>query len=124
MSFISILKKVGQTALGVEKVVAATGLGAGIPGFLLLDSLLQRIPSAIIRGEIGNPVDKQGAIKAEVVVADFNEGLDFTQQILGLKGEKLAYDAALLQESINAQVAALNAMAKLKASFKVVPIGG
>jgi len=122
MSFISILKKVGSVALGVEKVVSATGLGSAIPGFALIDSVLQRIPNAIIRGEIGNPADGQGGIKSEVVTADFNEGLDFTQQILALKGEKLSYDAALLQESINSQVAALNAMAKLKASFKVVPL--
>ena len=71
---------------------------------------------------LNNPVSGQGQLKSDMVTNDFASGLELTQQILALEGKQLTYDAAQLQIAINSQVAAYNAMAALKASFKVIPI--
>ena len=124
MSFIGILKKVGTILVGVEHI-AAPIVGAAFPGLAgpiaLLDGVFQKLQNTIITVESNNPISGQGQIKQDAVINDFAAGLDLTQQILGLKGERLDYDHAALEESIKSQVAAYNAMAKLKVSFKVVP---
>jgi hypothetical protein len=123
MSFVGILKKVGTILVGVEHI-AAPIVGVAFPALAgpigLIDNVFQKLQNTIITVENNNPVTGQGQLKADAVVNDFNAGLDLTQQVLALKGEMLTYDSAALQESITSQVAAYNAMAKLKASFKVV----
>lgn len=125
MSFISIFKKIGTTLLGIEHV-AAPVLSLVVPGaapiITELDGIFQRLQTGIVTVEANNPVDGQGSVKADAVTADFNAGLDLTQSVLAMEGKKLTYDAAALQTAIASQVAALNAMAVVKASFKVVPI--
>ena len=118
MSFISILK----TVLGIEHTIAPflsviPGVGSIVVG---VDAIVQRVQAAIGTVEASNPGDGQGSLKAPAVIADFNAGLDLTQQVLALKGEKLAYDPAKLQDAIDKQVAAYNAFAALKSSFQIV----
>lgn len=117
MSFLSVIK----TIVGVEHAV--TPLLSVIPGVgsiaVGVDAVVQRIMSSVATVEANNPADGQGGVKAPAVIADFNAGLELTQQVLAIKGEKLTYDPAALQDSINAQVSAFNAFAKLKASFKI-----
>ncbi len=121
MSFISILKKIGTVALGIEHVASASGLGSLIPGFAMIDPIFQSIANGVVRIEANNPLTP-GADKASAVTQDFAAGLDTFQQILAARKEKLTYDAVALQAAIDAQVAAFNAMAKVKASFAIVPL--
>lgn len=122
MSFISILKKVGTILVGVEHI-AAPIIGATFPALAgpigLLDNIFQKLQNTIITVEHNNPISGNGQLKSDATINDFNAGLDLTQQILALRGEKLTYDAKLLQDIIIHQVAAYNSMAGLKASFKV-----
>ena len=125
MSFISILKKIGTVALGIEHV-AAPIISIALPQLAgpisIVDGIFQRLQTAVTTVEANNPVDGQGQVKAAAVTADFEAGLELTQSILAAENKKLTYDTAALQEAISAQVTALNAMAKVKASFKTVSI--
>lgn len=124
MSFVNILKKVGTILVGVEHVAAPVA-AVVFPQFAgpigLLDSFVTKIQGTIVTVENNNPLDGQGQVKQDAVINDFNAGLDLFQQTLALRGETLTYDQALLKDFIDNQVAAYNAAAKLKASFKVVP---
>jgi len=124
MSFISVLKKIGQVAIGIEHV-AAPVVSSLIPGAApiigALDNLFTRVQTTIQTVELTSPVGG-GQLKAAVVVTDFEAGLETTQAVLALTGKHLEYDAALLQDAINNQVAAYNSFAKLKGSFKVVDL--
>lgn len=122
MSFISILKKIGSVVIGAEHIVAPVveTLVPSLSGpIAAVDGIFQRVQATITTLEANNPSDGQGAIKSAAVVADFQSGLDLTQQILSVEHKKLSYDGAALQAAINAQVAAYNAFATLKASFKI-----
>ena len=122
MSFISIFKKVGTILVGVEHIAApiASTMFPALAGPIgLLDNVFQKIQNTIITVENNNPITGNGQLKADATINDFNAGLDLTQQILALKGEKLTYDMQLLQEVIANSVASYNSMAKLKASFKI-----
>lgn len=125
MSFINILKKVGTILVGVEHIAAPIA-SAAFPTLAgpigLVDNIFQKLQNTIITVEANNPVFGQGQLKLDAVVNDFGAGLDLTQQVLALKGEKLIYDAKLLQDVITAQVQAYNNMAALKASFKIVAV--
>ncbi len=121
MSFISILKKIGVTIAGVEHI-AAPIISVVYPPFAQIDNLFQHLIGGIVTVEHNNPGDGQGGVKAAAVKADFIAGLQVTQDALTLAKKRLVYDDALLQQAIDNQVAALNSMAKLKASFKVVDI--
>lgn len=119
MSFISILK----TIAGVEHSIAPVlSLIPGVGNIVVaVDPIVQRIQSAIGTVEANSPEvpGGQGGLKAPLVVADFEAGLELTRQVLAQKGEKLSYDTAALQDAIDKQVDAYNAFAKLKASFKI-----
>lgn len=125
MSFISILKKVGSVAIGIEHV-AAPMLEAAVPGLApvvaTMDGVFQHLQNSIVSAEANNPVDAQGALKSAAVVADFQALVDTAQSMAQLKGEQLTYDPAALQKAINDNVTAFNSDAALKASFKLVPI--
>src|SRR6185437_2964590 len=80
VSFISILK----TVLGIEHTIAPflsviPGVGSIVVG---VDAIVQRVQAAIGTVEASNPGDGQGSLKAPAVIADFNAGLDLTQQVL------------------------------------------
>lgn len=125
MSFISILRRIGTVALGIEHIasplVGALVPGAG-PAMVVLDSIFAHVQTAIVTVEANNPVTAAGPQKADAVVADFQAGLDVTNQVLALEGKTLTYDGALLQKAIADQVSAYNGFAAVKASFKVVPL--
>ena len=124
-SFLGILKKIGAFALGIEHV-AAPIVSAVFPQyagiFTRLDGMFQRLIGAVVTAEQNNPADKQGPAKAEAVKADFEAGLEATNAILAQWGKKVTYDAGALTDAVTAQVAAFNAMARLKASFKEEPL--
>lgn len=120
MSFISILKKVGSVVLGVEKV-AEPVVESLFPASTPLFDIFDRLQTAITTVEAANPL-QSGTVKSGIVVSDFEAGLTVTQAILAADGKKLVYDDGALQSAINAQVAAYNAYATLKASFKVVAL--
>ncbi len=117
MSFISILK----TIAGVEHAVAP--LLSMIPGVGTIaagvDAIVWRIQGAMQTAEVQNPSDGQGGLKAAAVISDFKAALEFTQQVLALEHKKMEWDNDALKAAIDAQTAAYNAFAKLKASFKV-----
>ena len=118
MSFLSILKTIGKTALGIEEI-AAPILKTLIPAAAPILDIFSRLQVAITTAETNNPLDGQGVMKATAVVADFESGLGVTQEILSLEGKHLTWDDSALQAAISAQVAAYNAFAALKASFNI-----
>lgn len=122
-SFVSILKKVGSVILGIEHIaapIAEIALPAFAGQIAEVDSLFTRLQSSISTVEANSPVGTNGQLKSDAVTADFNSALSLAQSVLGFTGKQITYDAAALQAAINAQVAAYNAMATLKGSFKVV----
>lgn len=124
-SFTSILKRIGEVALGIERVtapIAEIALPQFAPIIARVDATFQRLQNAVATVEANNPLDGQGNLKAQAVTTDFEAGLAFTQYVLALEGKQLVYDPSALQLAINTQVAAYNAMAQVKASFRVVPI--
>lgn len=124
MSFISVLKKIGTVALGVERIAAPVlqFVPGAAPVLAIVDNITAHFQNLVVTAEVNNPTDGQGSVKAQSVQNDFAAGLEFTQSILAVKGEKLTYDTGALQEAIDAQVKAYNSIAKVKASFKVEKI--
>ena len=125
MSFISILKQIGGIVIGAEHIVApvAEAILPSLSGpIAALDGIFQRLQASIATAEVNNPASGQGSAKAPAVVADFERGLELTQTVLAIEKKKLVYDGAQLAAAITAQVAAFNAMAALKASFKIEPL--
>lgn len=125
MSFISILKTIGSVFLGIEHVAAPIAealIPAAAPVIAEIDSIFSRLQSAITTVEAQSPVGTAGAVKSDVVTQDFNASLGVAQSVLAMAGKQLSYDTAALQTAINAQVAAYNAMAAVKASFKVIDV--
>jgi hypothetical protein len=94
------------------------GIGAEVG---LIDGIFQRLTGTIQQVESASPVSG-GVLKSDIVNADFVAGLSTTQAILALSGKTLNYDKVALQDAINSQVAAYNAMAKLKTSFAIVAL--
>lgn len=129
MSFLSILKKVGSVALGIEHL-AAPIVSALVPGsagvFAVVDSITARVQNSITTQEFLSPTTGSGPQRAAAVVQDFENLLNLSDDviapILAARGEVLSYDHAALQTAIDAQVAAYNAFAALKASIKIVPL--
>jgi hypothetical protein len=125
MSFISILKTIGSTLLGIEHVavpIADALLPAADPIIAEVDTLFGRLQNAITTVEANSPVGTAGTLKSDIVTQDFNASLGVAQSVLAMAGKQLSYDTAALQTAINAQVTAYNAMAALKASFKVIDV--
>ena len=122
MSFLSIIKTIASTVLGVEKLVSPV-VGVLVPGAQpvvnILDSIVTRVQNAIVTVEANNPVGN-GTVKFDAVVADFQAAVDLAQSMAAAAGKTLTYDKAALTDAINDQVAAYNAFAKLKASFQFV----
>lgn len=125
MSFLGILKKIGNVALGIEHV-AAPVLGGlyppAAPWLAKLDNVVQLLHGSIIATETNAPADGQGGIKSEAVNADLNAYIDTMNAGLAFANKKIVDDPALRQAAINAVVAGYNATAQWKASFKTVEI--
>lgn len=125
MSFVSILKSIGTVLFGIEHVAAPIAealLPAAAPVIAEVDSIFARLQTAITTVEAQSPVGTSGTVKSDVVTQDFNASLGVAQSVLAMAGKQLSYDTAALQTAINAQVAAYNAMAAVKASFKVIDV--
>lgn len=117
MSFSSVLKKI----IGIEHAIAPIA-NIFVPGFAQVDAIVSRVTNAVITIEQNDPRDGQGAIKAQAVMADFAAGLEVAQAVSHARGKLLVYDADALKLAIDSQVAMLNAMAKVKASFHEIDL--
>ncbi len=124
MSFLSVLGKIGSTALSIEHVAApiiSTFVPGAAPVLAIVDSFVPRVQASIQTVEAANPASGLGAAKSAAVVADFEAGLALFQGVLAGRGEQLVFDRAALEAAIAGQVAAYNGFATVKASFKIVP---
>jgi len=125
VSFLSILKNVGTVALGIEHI-AAPIISATVPGAGIIlsrvDSIVSLVQSGIQRQEITNPATASGPDKALAVANDFEAGLAITNEVMATQGKTMVYDKVALKTAIDAQVAAYNAMAAVKASMRMVDL--
>lgn len=122
MSFITIFKALGKGLLIGEKIavpIAEAAFPQFAPILGKIDTLFGATQAAIITAEQNNPADGQGGLKLTAVTNDFNAALAELQSILAVTGKQLTYDGNALNDAVAAQVAAYNAFAKVKASFKV-----
>jgi hypothetical protein len=115
-TFLSIFQSVAGF-VGKLLPIAGTAISIMEPQFAPLVSVIQ---NAIVTAEANNPVGTAGQAKSQSVIADFNAALAVTQQVAAIKGEKVVYDQAKLQDAINNQVSAYNAMRDLLASIQMV----
>lgn len=125
MSFLSVFKTIGKGLLAAEHVaapLASTIFPQFAPIIGKIDGLFGTTQAAIITAEANNPLDGQGGLKLTAVTNDFNAALAEMQSILAITGKQLTYDAAALDAAVSAQVAAYNAFAKVKASFKIADL--
>jgi len=125
MNFVSVLKKIGRVAVGVEKIalpLAATLLPQYAPALNKIDGWVNRFTAMVVAAEDSIPQDGSGALKSSAVIADFETGLDFTNSILATRGKMLEYDKAELQGAINDFASGYNRLAKVKQSFKEVDL--
>lgn len=124
-SVLSILKRVGTVALGVEHVLAPIAevlVPTLAPEIAFVDAWVQKIQGKVQALEVQAPASGQGPSKLAATVADFREGIQFTQDILAMDGKALAWDQSVLEKAISDYVAALNGFAAVKSSFKIVPL--
>ena len=125
MSFWTALKKFGAVAANVEHVaapIASVLFPQFAPVIGQLDGWVARIHTNILTLEQNNPVDGQGKLKSDAVIADFNAGLDITQTYLATKGKMLTYDKDKLQSAIAHFAQGYNDLAEVKKSFKEVDL--
>jgi hypothetical protein len=121
MSFASILKKI-FTSEHIVAVAAEELSPTYAPVIAVADDLFLRLQTAITIAEANNPVAGNGQIKEQAVINDFTTALGLTETALALQGKMVTYDEIALKNAISSQVAAYNAMATVKASFKIVEV--
>lgn len=119
-SFLSILKSAWGGFQKAEPVIG-TALSALNPA---AGAIFNTVTTAINGAETFFSAPKSGAQKSTFVVQNFEQGLAVAQEIFAMRGENLTYDPAALQSFINAQVAAMNALAGLTGSLKTAPVVG
>jgi hypothetical protein len=112
-TFLNIFRTAGKIAQFAAPAVSVLVPGASLPIAII---------NGLIRAEQALPAPGSGATKSAMVIDEFEAGLETTKEILNAQGQDLLYDKATLQDAINHQVAALNAMQKVKDSFKIVPL--
>lgn len=118
-SFLNILK----STLGFvtkEAPVISTGLSMINPA---AGAIFNAVLTGVNKAETIFTQPKAGAQKSDMVISEFENGLQVAADIFAARGEQLTYDKAALQQLIDAQVAALNALAKVKASITTKPTG-
>lgn len=122
MTFLSIFKALGKGLLVGEKIavpLAEVAFPQFAPILGKIDNLFGVTQASIVTAEQNNPLDGQGGLKLTAVTNDFNAALAELQSILAITGKQLTYDGGALNDAVTAQVAAYNAFAKVKASFKI-----
>jgi hypothetical protein len=123
MSFVSILKGIGHAVVGV----ASNPITAVVAGAIPYGGIALTLMNSIIHAEQTFTAPKSGASKSAQVTADIEASLEVARDAAAAAGKALRYDAKLLQETIDAQVAALNKMRDFKASFSFTdlpPVAG
>lgn len=124
MSFLSILKKIGLGALSVEKAaepIISVLYPPAAPWLSKLDDLTQHLQASVIATEVKTPIGDSAAKSAQVI-ADIQTYFDTMNSGLALAGKTVLDDPALRQAAINGTVAAFNADAAWKASFKIIDL--
>lgn len=121
-SFVTILKRVATVLVGFERVAPiAEGLfPVYAPEIAMLDGIFGWLQTIIMTQEQNNPASQQGPAKSAGAQQSFADSIAVIQDVLAGQGKLMTYDGGALQKAIDAQVAAYNAMASVKASFKIV----
>ena len=116
MSFLSIVKTVGK---GVKS--AAPFIGPGIASLNpVAGAIFNGVVNSMTKAEqVYQDVPKSGDLKKDFTTSEFEIGLTLASEILAARGETLDYNKEALHRYIDAQAAALNALAELKASFNL-----
>lgn len=125
MSFLSVLKKIGTVALGIEKVavpVLSVADPALAPFLTRLDGWLSRTQTAVQQAEVTITDAKSGGLKQAAVIQDFENSLQTAQDALAVTGKTIQYDAALYQKVIADFVTAYNDAALFKATWKIAEL--
>jgi len=125
VSFLSVLKKIGSVAFGIEHV--AVPIIAGVdpalaPILTKVDNWLSRTQTAVQSAEVTYTQAKSGGLKSNAVLQDFENGLQTAQDALAVAGKTIQYDPAEYQKVINDFVQAYNDAAAFKASWKIVDL--
>ena len=118
MSFLSILKNIWGGIQKAEPVIG-TVLGTLNPA---AGAIFNTVTTAISGAEQFFSAPQSGPQKSTFVTQNFESGLAIAQQIFALRGQNLTYNSTALQNFINAQVAAMNALSVLTGSMSTTPI--
>jgi hypothetical protein len=125
VSFLSVLKKIGTVALGIEHVavpIVALADPALAPFLTKLDGWLSRTQTAVQQAEVTFTDAKAGGLKQDAVIKDFENGLAMAQDALAVTGKTIQYDSAMYQKVIADFVTAYSDAAAFKASWKIVDL--
>ncbi len=125
MSFLSVIKKIGNVALGIEHVAVpiAEGLDPALtPVLTKIDGWLNRTQVAIQSAEATFTAAKSGGMKAAAVEQDFVNGIQTAQDALAVVGKTLQYDSAAYQRVVADFVTAYNEAAAFKTTIKIVDL--
>lgn len=120
----SFLGKVKDVAIKVYRggKIAAPFLGVVSPRAKAFFEAAKQLRESIEGAEIEYPEDGQGHIKNGLVVGDFEQSLVISNIALAKRGEVMSYDPEKLQQAIQAQVTANNALGDLVDSMEVKPL--
>lgn len=125
MSFLSVLKRIGSVALGIEHVAVPmlSALEPGLaPVLTKLDGWLSRTQAAVQSAEVMFTEAKSGGLKSAAVVEDFKNGLQTAQDALAVAGKTIQYDQALYEKVIADFATAYTDAAAFKAGWKIVDL--
>ena len=125
MSFLSVLKKIGSVALGIEHIavpIISAADPAVAPFLAKLDGWLSRTQTAVQSAELTFTDAKAGGLKQAAVIQDFENGLQTAQDALAVMGKTIQYDKAQYEKVIADFVTAYSDAAAFKASWKVVDL--
>jgi hypothetical protein len=111
MSFLSVLKKIGQVSLNVAPV-AATLVGGPAAGAAVAGLINKTTDAAFKAEELHQDIKDGGGVKRESVINQVKADLELTRAILALDGKDISYDESLLGQAVDAQVAAINSQAE------------
>lgn len=125
MSFLSVLKKIGQVAVGIEHVavpVISVADPALAPYLTKLDGWIAKTQTAIQQAEITITQAKAGGMRQAAVIQDFENSLQTAQDALAVEGKTIQYNVDLYKKVIDDFVLAYNDAATFKATWKIVDL--
>ncbi len=125
MSFLSVLKKIGSVAIGIEHIavpIISAADPALAPVLAKLDGWLARTQTAVQSAELTFTDAKAGGLKQSAVIQDFENGLATAQDALAVMGKTIQYDKAQYEKVIADFVTAYTDAAAFKAGWKIVDI--